>query len=157
MTIVRLSALAVIDVVCRDNQEHGGDEKPKLIGMKELLEDQHQDAQGKNIKCLLVVVVFPVPMRQRIASDGSGKQDHEYLKPNIVDDVDSQYRKACQYQRQERTMDGAGYRGGNSKGIIVDFNHGGATKLILLQQSCILNRWYNRSDKRNFVSINDYE
>jgi hypothetical protein len=157
MTIVRLSALAVIEVVCRYNQEHGGDQKPDLINMKKLFEDQHQDPQCKNKKGLLVVVVFPVSMGQRIASNGSSQQDHENLKPNIIDDIDSQYRKTCQYQRQKRTMDSTSYRSGNSKGIIVDLYHGGATKLILLQQSCILNRWYNWNDKRNFVSIIDYE
>jgi hypothetical protein len=125
--------------------------------MKELLEDQHQDSEAKNKHGLLVVVVFPVSMGKRIASNGSRQQDHENLKPNIVDDIDSQHRKACQYQRQKCAMDGAGYRSGNSKGIVVDLYHGGATKLILLQQSCILNRWYNPRDKRNFVSINDYE
>jgi hypothetical protein len=157
MTIVRLPALAVIDVMGGYNQEHGGYEKPKLMGMKELLEDQHQDTQSKNIEGLFVVMVFPVSVGQRVASNGSCQQDHEYLKPWIVDDVDAQHRKTGQYQRQKRTMDGAGYRSSNSKGIIVDLDHGGATKLILLQQSCILNRCYNRSDKRNFVSINDYE
>jgi hypothetical protein len=102
-------------------------------------------------------MVFPVSMGKRIASNGSRQQDHENLKPNIVDDIDSQHRKACQYQRQKCAMDGAGYRSGNSEGIVVDLDHGGATKLILLQQSCFLNRWYNPRDKRNFVSINDYE
>jgi hypothetical protein len=157
MTIVRFSALAVIDVMGGYNQEHGGDQKPQLVRMKELLEDQHQDSQPKNDKRLLVVMVFLVSMGKRIASNGSRQQDHENFEPCIVDDVDSQHWKACQYQRQQRTMDGAGYRSSNSEGIIVDLNHGGATKLILLQQSCILNRWYNWNDKRNFVSIIDYE
>jgi len=39
MTIVRFSALAVIDVMGGYNQEHGGDQKPQLVRMKELLED----------------------------------------------------------------------------------------------------------------------
>jgi hypothetical protein len=157
MTVVRPSALAVIDVVGGYNQEHGGDQKPNLISMKKLFQDQHQDSEAKNKEGLLVVMVLSVTMGQRIASNGSSQQDHENLKPNIVDDIDAQHRKTGQYQRQKRTMDSTSYRSGNSEGIIVNLYHGGATKLILLQQSCILNRWYNWNDKRNFVSINDYE
>jgi len=107
------------------NQKHGGDQKPKLVRVKELFEDQHQDTQGKNKQGLFAMVMFPVSMGKRIASDGSSQQDHENLKPRIVDDVDSQHRKACQYQRQKRTVDGAGYRSGNSKGIVVNLQHGG--------------------------------
>ncbi len=90
MTMRSLSALAVIDIVGRNNQDDGGNKKPVLVGMENLFEQQHGDSQCKNINGLFVVVVFFVTMRKRINPNRGCKQDHENLKPEVVDDIDAQ-------------------------------------------------------------------
>ena len=92
MTMCSLSALAVIDVVGPYNQDDGGNKKPGLIGMENLFEQQHGDAQCKNVNGLFVVVVLFVTMGKRINPNCSGKQDHENFEPQVVDDIDAQDR-----------------------------------------------------------------
>jgi hypothetical protein len=41
------------------------------------------------------MMVFPVSMPQGIVSYSTGKNDHAYFKPGIVNDIDAKKRKAA--------------------------------------------------------------
>jgi hypothetical protein len=53
-------------------------------------------------------------------------------------------------------MDGTGNGCGNSQGVIIDLEHGQATKLMILQQSCIPCFHQNPSLLRNFALIHHH-
>ena len=55
------------------------------------------------------MVVFFKAMHQRINTDRHGQNDHHNFKIKVINDVETQYRQACEYQWQQCTMDGTGY------------------------------------------------
>ena len=55
------------------------------------------------------MVVFFKAMHQRINTDRHSQNDHHNFKIKVINDVETQYRQACEYQWQQCTMDGTGY------------------------------------------------
>jgi hypothetical protein len=128
----------VIDQVCGYNECHSRNQQPELIKMEDLLEYQQGHTGTKNQQGEHALVVFFESMGQRVHTNQHGQQNHQKFKPEIVDDVDAKNRQAGQKKGKHCAVYGTGNGSGNSKGIEVDFEHGGRTKLRTLQQSCIL-------------------
>ena len=51
------------------------------------------------------MVVFFKAMHQRVNADRHGQNNHHNFEIEVIDDVETQYRQACEHQWQECTMD----------------------------------------------------
>lgn len=98
-------------------------------------------------------MVFLETMQERIDSNRQCKKDHYEFEPVIVDDIDSQDGQTGHDKREQCTMNGTGDGCSDPQGVIIDLEHGQATKLMILQQSCIPPFHQNPCLRRNFVSI----
>lgn len=53
------------------------------------------------------MMVLPITMPERIASNTQSKQDHKALKDNIVNNIDPKYWKGGEYHWKNCAMDRA--------------------------------------------------
>jgi hypothetical protein len=94
MTDPNPAAEPVVDEMCGNDQRNRRNEKIQLVRMVDLLEKKQRDTGPKKQVWNKASVVFAVTMPEGIESDDHGYQDHSHLKPQVVDDIDTQHWQA---------------------------------------------------------------
>ena len=109
--------------------------------MPYLFGKQKTKANGKHINGQHPLMMFLVTMPQSKDSYYKSDGNHSIFKHLIVNDIDAKQREAGEEQRQQRTVNGAGNRGGDTQRIPIYFVIKHRTKIVtatLLQNICFL-------------------
>jgi hypothetical protein len=67
-------------------------------------------SNGKNDHRENIMMMFPVPMKKRVGSDGKCDENHQIFKRNVVNDVNTEYRQALKHHRKDRAVNSASKR-----------------------------------------------
>ena len=109
--MVVYAAGLIIDQVCGNDQDNGGQQQPVGEVGQEFFHHQQAETPDEKDQRERTVVVAPVTMVQGIGTNGQCKQDHADLKKEIVNDIDPEKGQTGQEQREHGTVDRAGQRG----------------------------------------------
>ena len=82
----------------RNDQNKGKRQQNQLIIVPILLRKQEKHTSCKKQKRNGTVVMSRKSVSQRKDSDDKSQSDHACFKPEIMDDIDPENRKACQKQ-----------------------------------------------------------
>lgn len=116
-----LAAVTKIHKVCRYDQQHGNKKKKIFPACKELFEDKENKAGCKYEDWNCIAVMPYITMVKGIGPYQACQGDHAPFKIGIMDDVDTKDGKCTRDQGQHGAMNGAAYRGGDTKKIPVRF------------------------------------
>ncbi len=123
MTMIGLPAKTVINVVGGNNENDSRDQDPYMIIVKCFLQQQAGNTTAEQYNGEQLMMVFFISVVKRKHTNSKSQEYHEQFKIEIIYDVDAQYRQAADHQWQHCAMYSAGHGSGNSKCIIVDFEH----------------------------------
>jgi hypothetical protein len=126
MSVVMNPATAVVDNMGHHNERHCYRQKPQLVLVPDLFEQQKNDAGQENKKRHQAMMMFAVSMPHGPGSDGKGQEDHEVFKCLIINDIYPENGQAGHQQRQYCTVNSAGQRSTYSQSIPVDSDIHGA-------------------------------
>lgn len=93
MRMVVHPAVAIVEQVRGNDEDHGKRQDPELVVMPHLFGNQQNNAAGKQCPGQHAVVMFLVTMPQGIGSDGKGQEDHEIFKRLVFDNIDPENRE----------------------------------------------------------------
>src|SRR5690348_14086923 len=94
MSVVMGPAAPVVGNMGRHDKHYGHRQKPKLVLMPDLLEQQKNNTAQENKQGRQAVMMFTIAVPHGPGANGKGQEDHKVFKCRIINYVDPEYGQA---------------------------------------------------------------